>query len=87
MLAIEKAGYKPGIDIALALDVAASEFYKVSKYNFEGNQWDSDAMITYYKELIEEYPIISIEDPLSEDDWQGWGDMTKEIGQFCLYSW
>ncbi len=82
MKAIEKAGYKPGQDIALALDVASTEFYKGKKYHLkgEGLTLSSDEMISYYRKLLDNYPIVSIEDGLAEDDWDGWVAMTKELG-------
>ena len=78
--AIEKAGYKPGDEIALALDVAATEFFKESNYHFEGKAKSSGEMIDYYRELISAYPLVSIEDPLAEDDWDGWQKMTSVLG-------
>ena len=80
--AIEKAGYKPGKDIALAMDPAASEFYEDGKYNLktEGRKLSSAQMIDYYENLIKKYPIISIEDGLAEDDWDGWKLMTEKLG-------
>lgn len=78
--AIEAAGFKPGKDIALAMDVAATEFQKDGKYAFEGKQKSADEMIAYYTELVNAYPIVSIEDPLDEDDWDGWTKMTSELG-------
>lgn len=78
--AISAAGYKPGEDVALALDVASSEFYKDGVYHFEGGQHSASEMIEVYKELIETYPIVSIEDPLQEDDWEGYTKLTAEIG-------
>jgi enolase len=72
MLSIEKAGYKPKEDIALALDVAASELYQDNKYRVEGKNLDSEQMIAYYESLVKDYPIISIEDGFAENDWQGW---------------
>lgn len=78
--AIEKAGFKPGKDIALAMDVAATEFYSDGKYAFEGKKLSAAEMIAYYKGLVDSYPLVSIEDPLSEDDWDGWADITKELG-------
>ncbi|MDR0626673.1 MAG: phosphopyruvate hydratase [Bifidobacteriaceae bacterium] len=78
--AIEKAGYKPGSDVALALDVASTEFFKDGKYQFEGEARATDYMIDYYKKLIEDYPLVSIEDPLSEDEWDAWSKLTAEIG-------
>ncbi|MFN8049199.1 MAG: phosphopyruvate hydratase [Ancrocorticia sp.] len=78
--AIEKAGYKPGSDVALALDVASTEFFKDGKYQFEGEARDTEYMVNYYKELVENYPLVSIEDPLSEDEWDAWAALTAEIG-------
>ncbi len=78
--AIEKTGYKAGEDILLALDCASSEFFENGKYRLEGKEMSSDEMITFYEKLIERYPIISIEDPLSENDWEGWKNLTKAIG-------
>jgi enolase len=77
--AIELAGYTPGKDIYLALDVAASEFYENGLYNFEGKKASSDDMISYYGEMISKYPLLSIEDGLSENDWNGWRDMTHGL--------
>ncbi|MCX8110180.1 MAG: phosphopyruvate hydratase [Syntrophorhabdaceae bacterium] len=77
MLAIEKAGYKPGEDIWIALDPAASEFYKKNKYHIDGNKWTSEKMIDFYVSLINEYPIISIEDGLAQNDWEGWKKLTE----------
>ena len=79
--AIDTAGFKAGKEIALAMDVAATEFYENGQYSFEGNQRSSSQLIEYYKELVASYPIVSIEDPLSEDDWDGWGAMTRELGK------
>jgi enolase len=79
--AIELAGYTPGKDIYLALDVAASEFYENGLYNFEGKKASSDDMISYYGEMISKYPLLSIEDGLSENDWNGWRDMTHGLGK------
>lgn len=78
--AIEKAGFKPGADIALALDVASSEFYKDGKYHFEGGEHTAEEMAKVYEQLIAEYPIVSIEDPLQEDDWEGYTALTAAIG-------
>ncbi|MGA0901476.1 MAG: phosphopyruvate hydratase [Candidatus Nanopelagicaceae bacterium] len=78
--AINKAGYKPSEQIALAMDVAATEFYKDGKYEFEGSHLTAEEMISYYKSLVDSYPLVSIEDPLSEDDWDGWIRITKELG-------
>ena len=78
--AIEGAGFKPGKEIALAMDVAATEFYKDGKYSFEGKQKSAEEMIAYYTELVNAYPIVSIEDPLDEGDWDGWTTMTNQLG-------
>ncbi len=78
--AVDKAGFKAGKDIALAMDVAATEFHENGKYNFEGKQLTSDEMIAYYTELVSSYPLVSIEDPLDEDDWDGWKKMTAQLG-------
>ena len=82
MIAIEKAGYKPGKDIGIALDVAASEFYRNGKYVLKGEGkkgMDAQAMTEYYEKLIETYPILSIEDGLAEQDWLGWEIMTQRL--------
>lgn len=78
--AIKKAGFEPGKDIALALDVASSEFYDNGKYHFEGGEHTAEEMAKVYEELIENYPIVSIEDPLQEDDWEGYTALTAAIG-------
>lgn len=81
---IQKAGYNPGVDIYLALDVAASEFYADKKYVFkksDGTEKTIEQMIEFYQTLVENYPIISIEDGLAEDDWEGWKNMTDVLGQ------
>ena len=78
--AIEKAGFKPGADVALALDVASSEFYKDGTYHFEGGEHSAEEMAKVYEELIANYPIVSIEDPLQEDDWAGYTTLTEKIG-------
>jgi enolase len=78
--AIEAAGFKPGSEIALAMDVAATEFHENGKYKFEGAVKTSDEMIAYYTSLVDAYPIVSIEDPLNEEDWVGWTEMTKVLG-------
>lgn len=78
--AVEKAGYKMGSDIGLAMDVAATEFYKDGSYRFEGANLSATEMINYYQGLLDSYPLLSIEDPLSEDDWSGWADITKAMG-------
>ena len=78
--AIGKAGFTLGTDIALGLDVAASEFYEDGVYRFEGKDRTSAEMNAYYAELADAYPLISIEDPLNEDDWEGWAALTSELG-------
>ena len=80
--AIKKAGYKPGHDVALAMDVASSEFFdnETKTYLFEGEARDNDYMVAYYEQLIRDFPIVSIEDPLSEDEWEHWKALTDEIG-------
>jgi enolase len=80
--AIEKAGYRPGKDIGIALDAAASEFYRDGKYIFEseGRELSADELIDYYAGLIEKYPLYSIEDGLAEGDWDAWGVMTERLG-------
>ena len=78
--AIEKAGFKPGTDVALALDVASSEFFKDGLYQFEGEGRSTDYMVSYYEKLIRDYPLVFIEDPLSEDEWDAWTALTAEIG-------
>ena len=79
--AIKAAGFKPGEDIALALDVAASEFYEDGSYNFEGAKRSPEEMSAYYEELVDAYPLVSIEDPLNEEDWDGWKTLTEQIGE------
>ncbi|PID98372.1 MAG: phosphopyruvate hydratase [Actinobacteria bacterium] len=81
--AIEKAGYKPGHDVALALDVASSEFFKDGLYQFEGEGRPTEYMVSYYEKLISDYPLVSIEDPLSEDEWDAWKSLTGHIGGRC----
>lgn len=78
--AIEKAGYKPGEQIALALDVASSEFFKDGAYEFEGQKKTADEMSMYYADLVAKYPLVSIEDPLDENDWDGYKTLTDSIG-------
>ena len=78
--AITNAGYTPGTDIALALDCAASEFYKDGSYHFEGKQLSAEELVAYYGELVDAYPLVSIEDPLEEDDWDGYVHLTAELG-------
>ncbi len=79
--AIEKAGYSPGKDISLALDVASTEFYKNGCYAFGGGNYTSTEMVNELEKLVDRYPIISIEDGLAEDDWQGWALLTKKLGK------
>lgn len=81
--AIEKAGYKPGQDVFLGLDVAATEMYKDGKYHLagEGVTYTADEMIAFYQKLVDKYPIITIEDGLSEDDWEGWAKLTETLGK------
>mgnify|MGYP001489537153 FL=1 len=85
MRAIEKAGYKPGEDVVLALDCASTEFYKDGKYKLagEGKVLDSEGMARYLADLVSRYPIVSIEDGMAEDDWQGWKLLTSELGDRC----
>ena len=81
MEAIKAAGFEPGKDIALALDVAASEFHNEDgSYAFEGGSKSSDEMIAYYAQLVEDFPLVSIEDPLNEEDWDGWKKMNEQLG-------
>lgn len=82
MKAIEKAGYKPGSDVLIALDAASSEFHKKGKYVLEGEgkTLDADGMIKYYQKLIKQFPIVSIEDAMAEDDREGWKAITQELG-------
>ena len=81
LVAIESSGFKAGSEIALAMDVAATEFFTDGKYEFEGKQLTSDQMIDYYSELVQSYPLVSIEDPLDEDDWSGWAKLTANLGE------
>jgi enolase len=78
--AVELAGLKLGSDVALALDVAATEFHKDGKYTFEGKQLSAQEMTDYYASLVADFPMVSIEDPLSEDDWDGWAAITAQLG-------
>ena len=78
--AVKQTGLKLGEDIVLALDVAASEFHEKKKYAFEGKKKSSDQMTAYYADLVSSYPIVSIEDPLDEDDWDGWKTLTDQLG-------
>jgi len=86
LMAIEKAGYKPAQEISIALDVAASEFYKDNKYvSQKGTELCATGqdMVAYYEGMLERYPIVSIEDGLSEDDWDGWQNLTETLGDRC----
>ena len=78
--AVQKAGYTLGEDVALALDVASSEFCENGSYTFEGRQRSAEEMSAYYAELVDAYPIVSIEDPLDENDWEGWEHLTEQLG-------
>lgn len=78
---IERAGYTPGKDIALALDAASSEFYENGAYQFEGQARSAEEMTKYYADLVDRYPLVSIEDPLDENDWDGWVHLTQELGE------
>ncbi len=80
-VAVEQAGFGLGTDIALALDVAATEFHKDGAYHFEGQARTADWMTTFYASLLGDYPMVSIEDPLDEDDWAGWQGLTAQVGQ------
>lgn len=80
MTAIEAAGYKPGEEIALGLDVAATELYHDGSYTFEGSQRDAAFMANYYAQLVADYPLVTIEDALDEDDWEGWTSLTESLG-------
>ena len=80
LVAIEKAGFTPGTDVALALDVASTEFFKDGAYQFEGGAKTPAEMIAYYEQLVSDYPLVSIEDPLSEDEWDSWAQLVAEVG-------
>ena len=82
MLAIEKTGLTPGVDVVIAIDAAASELYSDGKYSLteKDKSIDSDEMIEFYQNLVNNYPIVSIEDGLAEDDWVGWSELTKQLG-------
>jgi len=85
MKSIEKAGYKPGEDVCLALDCAATEYFKGGKYEMEGEgkSLSPDEHVAYLQDLVSRYPIISVEDGMSEDDWEGWKSLTQAIGGTC----
>lgn len=78
--AIEKAGFTPGSQIALGLDVAATEFFEAGVYHFEGKDWSAAEITDYYAGLVDAYPIVTIEDALAEDDWEGWKALTEKLG-------
>jgi len=78
--AIEKAGYTPGTDVALALDVAATEFFSDGTYHWEGGAKSPEELISFYEELVRDYPLVSIEDPLSEDEWDSWSALMDKVG-------
>lgn len=78
--AIEKAGLEPGADVALALDVASTEFFTEGGYRFEGEIKSTEYMVNFYERLVADYPLVSIEDPLSEDEWDAWVSLTAELG-------
>ena len=79
--AIDAAGFKPGTDVALALDVAATEFFRDGAYQFEKQAQNTAQMTEFYSKLLDAYPLVSIEDPLSEDEWDGWAELTAAIGE------
>lgn len=83
MKSIETAGYRPGEDIGLALDVAASEFYRMGRYHLAGENkiLDADELVAFYQDLVKSYPILSIEDGMAEDDWHGWKSLTDALGE------
>ncbi|GGF43902.1 enolase [Microbacterium sorbitolivorans] len=80
MAAIEKAGFTPGKDIAVGLDVASTEFFSDGTYKFEGKEWTAEQLTGYYEELLANFPLVTIEDALAEDDWEGWAALTERIG-------
>ncbi|MBI3617198.1 MAG: phosphopyruvate hydratase, partial [Candidatus Omnitrophica bacterium] len=80
MEAIQKAGYKPGKDVFIAIDAAASSFYETGKYNYNGQMIDADALIKVYKQMVSQFPVVSIEDGLYENDWDGWSQLTQALG-------
>ncbi|MBN0042195.1 phosphopyruvate hydratase [Cellulosimicrobium cellulans] len=80
LVAIEKAGFTPGTDVTLALDVASTEFFSDGAYQFEGGAKTPAEMIAYYEQLVRDYPLVSIEDPLSEDEWDSWAQLVSEVG-------
>jgi len=80
LIAIEKAGFTPGTDVCLALDVAATEFFKDGAYQFEGKATSPAELIAFYEKLVADYPLVSIEDPLSEDEWSTWSELVAKVG-------
>ena len=78
--AIEKSGYVPGREVSLALDAASTEFFSDGVYKYEGKSLNSAEMVSYLSKLVSNYPIVSIEDGLAEDDWEGWAELNKELG-------
>lgn len=78
--AIERAGFRPGVDIALGLDVAATEMFESGGYRFEGGHKSAEEMVAYYEALVGDYPLVTIEDPLDENDWAGWVALTEKLG-------
>ena len=78
--AIERAGFRPGVDIALGLDVAATEMFESGGYRFEGGHKSAEVMVAYYEALVGDYPLVTIEDPLDENDWAGWVALTEKLG-------
>ena len=81
MAGIEQAGYRPGEEISLSLDVAASEFHRDGLYRFEDRLLGSDGMVDFYESVVDDYPIVSIEDGMAEDDWEGWARLTERLGE------
>ncbi len=79
--AIERAGFRPGVDMALGLDVAATEMFESGSYRFEGGHKSAEEMVAYYEALVADYPLVTIEDPLDENDWEGWVALTAQVGQ------
>ena len=88
MDAISAAGYEPGKQIGIALDVASSEFYnkETGKYHFDGEDRDSEYMLDFYEKLVDQFPIVSIEDPFQEEGWEDWAKITKPLATACSSS-
>jgi enolase len=80
LVAIEKAGYRPGEDVALAIDAAASEFHKDGVYTIDGKGLSAQELVAFYQDLVDNYPLVSLEDPLDEEDWEGWHAITEALG-------